>query len=224
MICWIIQGLQKNKSRHRQGPNTDIPVLLCVTALQDIMQLHLTTERVVGLFLTSQHFTSDRYETMAVKTRLRSTFHLMTDHHIHIHDIHGHIRAHATILLIFMSDWGWQKSPALVVENHELTRSVCARHRQTTNKAPLSFCRSMSLCPLPASQTDVQPGKRKSCRQWIPLHQSIPAGCVLLLLIFTDIFSSWQTIPPFYITDQSLFWPCATKWKFSCPCGARRLV
>lgn len=170
MICWIFQGLQNKKRRHRHRPNTNTPILLCVTALQDIMQLQLTTERVVGLFLTSQHFTSDRYETKAVKTRLQSTFHLMTDHHIHIHDIHGHIRAHTTILLIFMSDWGWQKPPALVDENHELAQSVCARHRQTTNKALLSFCQSMSLCPLPASQTDLNQGKRQACTQWIPLR------------------------------------------------------
>lgn len=194
----------KNKKKHKWEPKPDISVSLCVTALQDIMQLHLTTERVVGLFLSSQHFTLDHYETKAVQTRLESTFHPMTDHHIHIHDIHRHVRVHATILLIFMSDWRWQKPPALVHENHELTRSVCARHRQTTNKAPLSFCRSMSLCPLPAFQTDLQPGKIRACTPWISHHQIVLSDSVLVLIYRRHLRSPWQPHPP-YATSQRLF-------------------
>lgn len=37
-------------------PSINNQAFLCVTALQDIIQLQLTTERVVRLFLTCQHF------------------------------------------------------------------------------------------------------------------------------------------------------------------------
>lgn len=150
-------------------PSINNQVCFCVTALQDIIQLHLPTDRVVGLFLTSQHFSSDRYKT-AVKTRLQSTFHLMTDHHIHIHDIHRHVKS---TLLFFWYSWGeggcwnlwagWWKPWA--------DWPVCDHHQQTTNKASLSFCQSVVHCHFVLclshtqtqsdSQTHTHPGKHK---------------------------------------------------------------
>lgn len=128
-------------------PSINNQVLFCVTALQDTIQLHLTTQRVVGLFLTSQHFSQDRYKTSAINTRLRSPFHLMADHHIHIHDIHRHVKAHTPVLVIFMSNPG-----VPVDENHERTGlSVTTVNRRQTRR--LFHSVSLSFCPLPVSRT-----------------------------------------------------------------------
>lgn len=83
-------------------PNINIQVLFCVTALQDIMQLHLRTGRVVRLFLTSQRFSSDHYKTWATKQSSQAHF-IWWLIIISIFMISTGILKHAALLLISIS-------------------------------------------------------------------------------------------------------------------------
>lgn len=113
----------------------NIQVLFCVTALQDITQLHLRTGGVVRLFMTSQHFSSDRYRTWAMKQSYPCAFHLMADYHIHIHDNYGHVKARCYSSDICKPS-GDAETPAIVGGNYEVTAT---NHQQTENRAYFSL-------------------------------------------------------------------------------------
>lgn len=93
----------------------------------------------------------------------------MTDHQIHIHDIHRHVKAHS----FFWYSWETRdaETPVHVHVNPELTGSVCGTHQQTR---PLFHSVSVilsSACHRSTQTAHIKAGKNRTRHRchWIAL-------------------------------------------------------